>query len=491
MAAASTTRPTLTKVKAEEDLQPLKVLLQEAGLDDIGLDEEKEPELVATLWKGAGQALRVQDMILKVIRQEARLSMSQAESYRAELAFYVHGFAARARQGGAPVPRGYVFGEVAEEDEDGGGKKSKGKKKKKKKKKTKAKRKRGGAKANPRLPILGDGARFFSLMTDMTSEFPESTIDFSKEQAVAALKWIARFHATFMGTVGEAVSSHGASVCERDHSRALRGLWSRGCFWNLYRSREQFRDVERTYAREVSARLAKEYPELLRERPGIALLAQRLKAAGEVLDRRLLASSPGNSAAWFTILHGDLKGANFALKKKEGDEGEWEAGVFDFQWSGAGLGARGEFSLRYFILLSFFRRRSLVISSALPDIAYFVISCALPVYVETAEAEDELLRVYFKERQSRARQRPNVKKSKGDGKGKGGGGGGGGGEMNFQQFRLLYDVAFCDFMRWLLGYGLWGGPLEAWSLARADDILARADRHGVGEVVDYEEAFRG
>ncbi len=311
------------------------------------------------------------------------------------------------------------------------------------------KRRRGGAKEMPqRLPILGEGARFFSLMSDMTVEFPESAIDFTKEQALAALRWAARFHASSIGTLSEAVSAHSADVCDRDQGKALRGLWSRGTFWNLYRSRSQFADLERTFARELSGRLASEYPRLLKERPGIALLARRLKVAGPVLDQRLL---PGlNNPSWFTILHGDLKGANFALRHNSSEGGndcKWEAGAFDFQWSGAGLGAR--------------------------DVAYLVISCCCPDYVSTVEAEDELLKAYFTERCRAQRQ----SKSKGV-------------EMSFRDFRLLYDVSFCDFMRWLLGYGLWGGPLEKWTLVRADDILARADGHAVGSAEDYAAAFR-
>ena len=110
----------------------------------------------------------------------------------------------------------------------------------------------------------------------------------------------------------------------------------------------------------------------------------------------------------------------------------------------------------------------LPISNTASDVAYFLISCALPEYLETEEQENELLRVYFTERESNHRGKDR---------------------MNFMQFRKIFDVAFLDFMRWLIGYGLWGGPLEQWCLGRADDLLARADGHGIAPEETYERVF--
>ena len=254
--------PVFISASEEKDVEGLPVYLKKNGYGDM-LEFEREPELVATLWKGAGEAVRLHSRpktILKIIRWKARLSRSQEESYRVEHSFFTSGFAARARAGGAVVPLAFLCGEVIQNGKHG-----------RKKKKTKRKRARGSSTdENNRLKLLGCGVRFFALMTDMSVDFPESVIDFSISQARAALKWIARFHATFMGTVA---ASNRSDSFERDHGCELRGLWSRGCFWTLSRCRPQFEEMERTFSKELNGRLSKEYPELLRKRPGVALLA--------------------------------------------------------------------------------------------------------------------------------------------------------------------------------------------------------------------------
>jgi len=53
-----------------------------------------------------------------------------------------------------------------------------------------------------------------------------------------------------------------------------------------------------------------------------------------------------------------------------------------------------------------------------------------------------------------------------------------------RELQDLFEVAFCDFMRWLCGYGLWGGPAECWTLRRADEIMNKWDG---GRVLSEEE----
>ena len=90
-----------------------------------------------------------------------------------------------------------------------------------------------------------------------------------------------------------------------------------------------------------------------------------------------------NNGSWYTIVHGDLKGANIAFSgSEEGKEGERErergreggdkvveAAAYDFQWSGGGLGCQ--------------------------DVAYFMISAVDP---SALLHEEMLLREYYDQR---------------------------------------------------------------------------------------------
>ena len=133
-----------------------------------------------------------------------------------------------------------------------------------------------------------------------------------------------------------------------------------------------------------------------------------------------------------------------AWKQEEKTE-EWEAGVFDFQWTGGGLGV--------------------------VDLAYFFISAALP---EAYEKEEELLRLYYDDWVERVRQKEASI-----------GGGCGRKLMGWTEFLELYEVAFCDFMRWLVGYGMWGGPAEAWSLKKVNRLMSKWDGGKVLESTEY------
>ena len=61
---------------------------------------------------------------------------------------------------------------------------------------------------------------------------------------------------------------------------------------------------------------------------------------------------------------------------------------------------------------------------------------------------------------------------------------------SLQEFLLLFDVAFLDCMRWLCGYGLWGGPAEEWSLLKADEILNKLEcGKGILSEAGYRDAL--
>ena len=392
-------------------------------------DAARPPEHVATLWKGAGFARRIfadgsSSYIVKVINCRAALSSVHVDSYKVEQCFYDQGLSEVCVAAGATVPMCYLCGEVpiAEGAVAAVAKRKKKKMKKKNTRKAKTKTMRGNSEVvmEDVCPALGSNPRFYSVMTDLSVFYPTIAEDLVPTQAAAALSWMAKFHGHFTGTLGKLSTSPDRAL----QSRELRGLWWCGTHWTLERTRHMLAAMERTFDKEYRARLVKEHQGLCSS-PGVAALGKRLHAAAEALHARLQQLHPKNKSHWYTLLHGDLKGANIALGCPS--ESEVEAAVFDFQWTGAGLGAQ--------------------------DVAYFFISAADPT---SLAREEELLRQYYQERKSRAR-------------------GGHGSPMSWKEFVEIYEIAFLDMMRWLCAYGLWGGPAERWALEKADALLARID----------------
>ncbi len=107
------------------------------------------------------------------------------------------------------------------------------------------------------------------------------------EDALSCLKWLAYFHATFLGSDGE-------------------GLWPIGTYWHLDTRPDEW------------------------ERMG----NQTLKTAAEAIDERL------NNVKYKTLVHGDAKLANFCFHENG------EVAAVDFQYVGRGCGMK---DVAYFI----------------------------------------------------------------------------------------------------------------------------------------------
>ena len=440
----------------------------------------RDPSVVTALWRGAGRVLRIRvekkkseidgigggewcssssssmdlpahlpsTLIVKAIDSKAKLTSVQVDSYRVEQSFYEN----FSDDLDVAIPSCYLFGENDTSSSDGTSATSSATAIKKrhagrKTKKRKGKRKGGGGRGSDGVAEEDDGFsfessaawRFYSVLGDLSTRFPLQVEDVSLPQARACLSWMARFHGRFMGLDGCADAAANGS---RDFDR-LRGLWRSGTFWTLDRRRSELAQMQRTYETEFARRVAREYPSL-KNNIGVANLAKRLRACAELLHGRLSVRHAKNRPSHFTICHGDMKGANIKLRLVELPEGaktkgeaQYEAAVLDWQWTGGGLGAR--------------------------DLAYFFISAVDPAYGEKFEMD--LLRAYYDERKAIVTKRFRTgrlgKLPKKDA------------IQSWDDFVEVYECALCDFMRWLCGYGLWGGPAEKWSLTRVSEILTR------------------
>ncbi len=157
--------------------------------------------------------------------------------------------------------------------------------------------------------------------------YPNRKRSLSKSQIDACLKWLANFHATFLGIKPE-------------------GLWKTGTYWHLETRPEEL--------------------EVLNDKP--------LKNAASKIDRIL------NECKYQTIVHGDAKLANFNFSS----DGRKVAAV-DFQYVGGGIGMK---DLAYFIGSVYYEEDCENITSELLDIYFNELTNVLSIKNKTVNPKD-------------------------------------------------------------------------------------------------------
>lgn len=179
------------------------------------------------------------------------------------------------------------------------------------------------------------GNVFTFVMSDLSQPFPAHPQELSIATARAALRWLARLHATFWGL----------------EAGVVRGLWEAGAHWTLDKDGQaSLLDIGPRWA-ETLKYLARKEPSLS-ERPSVRALGTRLQAAAGPLDACLRGDVPDavegaaprrnkEQRRFRTIIHGDAKPANmfFTSDGSEVDKRDVQAAVCDFQYAGEGFGA--------------------------------------------------------------------------------------------------------------------------------------------------------
>ncbi len=127
-----------------------------------------------------------------------------------------------------------------------------------------------------------EGEEQWIIMEDLDEHFPIRKSQVSFSEVKVGLKWLANFHATFMGQDPE-------------------GLWEVGTYWHLDTRSDEWEKIEN----------------------------QELKSKASWLDDQL------NACRFKTIVHGDAKLANFCFS----EDGKSIAAV-DFQYVGGGCGMK-------------------------------------------------------------------------------------------------------------------------------------------------------
>ena len=129
---------------------------------------------------------------------------------------------------------------------------------------------------------FSEGKDQWIILEDLNVNFPSRKDELSYSEIKVCLKWLANFHATFLG-------------------KKPKGLWEVGTYWHLETRPDEFEKMEH----------------------------QELKSKAHVIDELL------NQGKFQTIVHGDAKLANFCFS----ENGKNVAAV-DFQYVGGGCGMK-------------------------------------------------------------------------------------------------------------------------------------------------------
>ncbi|GAB3095509.1 phosphotransferase [Aestuariicella hydrocarbonica] len=132
---------------------------------------------------------------------------------------------------------------------------------------------------------------------DLRADDLAQDIDTTLELCRASLRWLARFHASFLVSTGP--QSPPAATPQNEEER--NGLWPIGTYWHLDTRPDEW------------------------ERMADSPLKQRARA----IDQRL------NSCSYTTLVHGDAKVANFCI-----DSSGTHVAAVDFQYVGYGCGMK-------------------------------------------------------------------------------------------------------------------------------------------------------
>lgn len=157
---------------------------------------------------------------------------------------------------------------------------------------------------------------FCILMNDLSIQYPIHPDFLTREQAICAVKWIARLHALFWG--------------EPQSATWRRDLWVRGAFWSTTTVGTQ--GVAAAWTGTMRY-LEQKHPEYITS--NTKTFGRRIEMAGASISK-LLAKQSASGSEYGTLIHGDYKAANLFISKTM-NEGADSIAVVDFQFAGAGM----------------------------------------------------------------------------------------------------------------------------------------------------------
>ncbi|KAJ3090343.1 hypothetical protein HK102_004034 [Quaeritorhiza haematococci] len=188
-------------------------------------------------------------------------------------------------------------------------------------------------------------------------------------------------------------------------------LWEDGCYWHLDTRMEEWESMSGGGSWGELKRKARSLDLRLKGFPDGKLPAQ----GGRPKDTRFR-----------TLVHGDAKSANIMFSS----DGE-RAAFYDFQYVGEGYGVR--------------------------DVVYLLTSSVDGALLRSDEGERKLLEFYYQELMKNLELR----------------GVNGRDEYTFDEMWKHYEYALADYVRFMVGWGMWGN--DRWACRRTKEILAKWD----------------
>jgi thiamine kinase-like enzyme len=276
-----------------------------------------------------------------------------------------------------------------------------------------------------------DSALVKLLMSDLRQDYPiPGDGMLSTGKTMAAVDWLARFHALHWGH---------ASASEE----VYRTLWPEGCYWRLDTRSSEYEAIPQSW--------------------------QRLKNCARVVADLLRDGTHPQKNRHKTIVHGDFKSANLQFAEtssstvstarstqRAGEKG-YDCAVVDFQYAGGGYGARDLVML--------------IASSVEMPRPYSHEKAAL-LEKQILEAYLQMLTKYLQENATSA----------------GAAGAAVAAEYTLAELTQHYELSLVDYVRFMAGWGMWGNAQYAQS--RAKEILYAVDGGVTLSPEEYSQRFR-
>ena len=184
------------------------------------------------------------------------------------------------------------------------------------------------------LDAFTDGGELFVLLEDLTTRgFDQVLVQASWREITVALRWLAHFHAMFLGDPAE-------------------GLWPSGTYWHLDTRPEELDNIQGT----------------------------RLHAFASLIDARL------NRSGFSTLVHGDAKLANFLFSQDH-----TKVAAVDFQYVGRGAAMK---DVAYFVGSCMSGPECQRKASDLLEVYFSALRPCLPGQVDAVALESEWRELY-------------------------------------------------------------------------------------------------
>ena len=276
-----------------------------------------------------------------------------------------------------------------------------------------------------------DSGEAVIIMSDLRTDFPIQLgrVKVSENILDAAVDWLAKFHAWNWE------DSYLWDNSVRCTGRISPKLWTEGCYWRLDTRRDEFEAIDPDWYDLKNA--AGAIANLLKN--GSQSNKKGRASKGVDTDTDTYSIDTYRRNRFRTLVHGDYKAANVALRENE--NGTFTCAAYDFQYTGGGYGVRDV--------------TKLIVTSA--DLGEDTLAAG-------KQAEGTVLKLYHEKLLHYMEEYGRLSPAKISNMRN---------EYTLEVMQQHYELCLLDYVRFMQGWGLWGNTCYAQQRAR--ELLRAVD----------------